>query len=202
MRQIGRMERTSKTNLIGPLYHGTRRQSAEVIVRAGFRRSRSRSYTGIGVCLSESISIAYEYGMYETGGSVVEAWIAADARWQDGDDPAMSHLAVERDSWGAGFIASGLDALRTFSGNVWVVWNPAVLVHRRRLSQREALRVLCAEFDSDGPEVGYNGVVDDYATLWWQRTPLPSGLSRFEDYHQRLRRNLIRAVGRTTRDVR
>ena len=44
--------------LIGPLYHGTRAASAKPILRDGFRRSHSRSYTGTGVCLTESISTA------------------------------------------------------------------------------------------------------------------------------------------------
>lgn len=128
------MERTRNAKLIGPLYHGTRRQSADAIVHTGFRRGRSRSYTGTGVCMSECVTIAYEYGMYETGGSVVETWIAANARWQDGADPATSAPAGECDAWDAMFVVSGLDALRTYAGNVWVVWHPDVLVRRRRLS--------------------------------------------------------------------
>lgn len=61
-----------------------------------------------------------------------------------------------------------------------------------------ALRALCAEFDRDGPDVAYNAVVDDYAAIWWRREPLPSGLSQFADYRQRLLRNLSRVLGRTT----
>src|SRR6218665_2172440 len=63
-----------------PLYHGTRDASARIILRDGFRRSRSRSYTGTGICLSESLTVAYEYGMYETGGGVLEARLAPHAR--------------------------------------------------------------------------------------------------------------------------
>lgn len=37
---------TSTSNLIGPLYRGTRDSAARAILREGFRRSRSRSYTG------------------------------------------------------------------------------------------------------------------------------------------------------------
>ena len=54
---------------IGPLYHGTSRAAAGSILKQGFRRSRCASYTGTGVCLSERLSIAYEYGAYETGGA-------------------------------------------------------------------------------------------------------------------------------------
>ena len=74
---------TSTTRLIGPLYHGTRDTAARIILREGFRRSRSRNYTGTGICLSESLTLAYEYGMYETGGCVLEARLAPSARWTD-----------------------------------------------------------------------------------------------------------------------
>lgn len=67
---------TPTPHLIGPLYHGTRAASARCILRDGFRRSRSRNYTGTGICLSESLTLAYEYGMYETGGCVLQAWLA------------------------------------------------------------------------------------------------------------------------------
>src|SRR6218665_3157992 len=113
-----------------PLYHGTRDASARIILRDGFRRSRSRSYTGTGICLSESLTVAYEYGMYETGGRILEARLAPHAPWGGG-----------------------------VGDNVWVVWTPGVLVSVRRMSHREAIRRLCAEFDEDGPQCGYNGVV-------------------------------------------
>ena len=68
---------------LGPLFHGTRNASGRRILQEGFRRSSSRSYTGTGICLSESLTVAYEYGMYETGGCVLEAWVAPSARWTD-----------------------------------------------------------------------------------------------------------------------
>lgn len=79
---LGYMD-TPTPHLIGPLYHGTRAAAARCILRDGFRRSRSRSYTGTGICLSESLTLAYEYGMYETGGCVLQARLAPAARWTD-----------------------------------------------------------------------------------------------------------------------
>ena len=85
---------TQAATLLGPLYHGTRAAIGRRILRDGFRRSASRSYTGTGICLSESITVAYEYGMYETGGCVLEAWLAPIARWTDRIDSDGGRLSV------------------------------------------------------------------------------------------------------------
>lgn len=174
--------------LIGPLYHGTRDATARAILRGGFRRSRSRSYTGTGVCLSESLTVAYEYGMYETGGCVLEARLSLAARWTDRFDG--------KDAWDDFFVRSGIDAIRAFGGNVWVVWTPGVLVSVRRLGHREAIRRLCAEFDEDGPVCGYNAVVSDYASIWWKQEASDPNLTRFPDHHRQLTERLTRCVGR------
>lgn len=179
---------------IGPLYHGTRDASARAILRTGFRRSRSRSYTGTGVCLSESITIAYEYGMYETGGCVLEAWLSPTARWTDRFDGKTSH--PHRDARDDFFVRSGMDAVQGFGGHVWVVWRPSVLILVRRLSHREAVQRLCAEFDDDGPACGYNGAVSDYAAIWWKQDATDPNLTRFPDYRQQLIARLKRFVGR------
>lgn len=184
---------TQLPRLIGPLYHGTRDTTASAILRAGFRRSRSRSYTGTGVCLSESLTVAYEYGMYETGGCVLEARLAPSARWTD----RLDGRNTQGDVWDAFFADSGMDAVRGFGGNVWVVWNPAALVSITRLSHREAIRRLCAEFDEDGPDCGYNGVVSDYANLWWKQDATDPNLTRFPDHRQQLMARLKRFVGCT-----
>lgn len=176
-----------------PLYHGTRDASARIILRDGFRRSRSRSYTGTGICLSESLTVAYEYGMYETGGCILEARLAPHARWADG----FGDTTPSRDGWDANFEASGLDAVRAYGGNVWVVWTPGVLVSVRRMSHREAVRRLCAEFDEDGPQCGYNGVVQDYASIWWNQAASDPNLTRFPDHHRELTARLQRMTGRT-----
>lgn len=184
---------TSTSNLIGPLYHGTRDAAVRAILRAGFRRSRSRNYTGTGICLSESLTVAYEYGMYETAGCVLEAWLSPSARWTD----RLDGRSTQGDVWDDFFVRSGMDAVRSFGGNVWVVWTPSVLVSVRRLSHREAIRRLCAEFDEDGPDCGYNGVVSDYASLWWKQDASDPNLTRFPDHRQQLMARLTRFVGRT-----
>lgn len=188
---------TTTDGRLGPLYHGTRSASGRRILREGFRRSASLSYTGTGICLSESLTLAYEYGMYETGGCVLEACIAPVARWTDGID-AEGGRHTKGESWDRFFLNSGNDAVRGFGGNVWVVWNPAVLVAVRRLSHREALQRLCAEFEEDGPDCGYNGVVSDYASIWWGVEASDPNLRRFPEPLSTLqmRLRLRRMVGR------
>lgn len=176
-----------------PLYHGTRDACARLILRDGFRRSRSRSYTGIGICLSESLTVAYGYGAYETGGCVLEARLSPAARWTDRFDGK----ADSRDAWDEFFRRSGMDAVRTFGGNVWVVWTPGALVSLRRLGHREAIRRLCAEFDEDGPDCGYNAVIQDYASIWWKQADSDPNLIRFPDHHRKLAARLKRITGRT-----
>ncbi len=184
---------TENTPPARPLYHGTRDASARLILRDGFRRSRSRSYTGTGICLSESLTVAYEYGMYETGGCVLEARLSTTARWTDRFDGK----ANGKDAWDDFFARTGVDAIRAFGGNVWVVWNPGVLVSVRRLAHREAIRRLCAEFDEDGPQCGYNTVVQDYASIWWNQADSDPNLTRFPDHHRQLAARLKRMTGRT-----
>jgi len=183
---------TSTTPTDRSLYHGTRDAAARFILREGFRRSRSRSYTGTGICLSESLTVAYEYGMYETGGCVLEARLSPTARWTDRFDGK----ANSKDAWDDFFGRSGMDAIRAFGGKVWAVWTPDVLVSVRRLSHREAIQRLCAEFDEDGPDCGYNAVVGDYASIWWKQDATAPNLSRFPDHHQQLMKRLERFVGR------
>ena len=185
--------KTSTVQAFGPLYHGTREAVARTILRDGFRRSRSRSYTGTGICLSESLTVAYEYGMYETGACVLEAWLSPTTRWTD----RVGGRSAQGDAWDAYFVSSGMDAVRSFGGNVWVVWRPNALVSVRRLSHRGAIRSLCAEFDADGPDCGYNGVVSDYASIWWKQDGTDPNLSRLPDHHRRLIKRLKRFIGRS-----
>jgi len=188
---------TRHHELIGPLHHGTRSQAATAILREGFRRGRSRSYTGTGVCLSETLSVAYEYGMYETGGCVLQTWLSPTARWVDRSGCITPERAADRNTWDDFFEASGLDAVRAYGGNVWVVWNPQALTLVRRLSHREAIHGLCAQFDSDGPDHGYNAVVSDYAGIWWGREAEDPNLRRFPEHRAQLEQTLQRFVGRT-----
>lgn len=188
------MDTENTSRLIGPLYHGTRKASAKAILRHGFRRSNSRSYTGTGICLTEAMSIAYEYGSHEGGGCVLEIWLAGACRWADAGACTRPADHPTSDDY---FQTSGLDAVQTFGGNVWVVWNPQIVVARRRLSHEDALRLLCAEFDADGPDYAYNGVVADYAALWWGQAEQSPALQRHPPYRRRLTRALLRALGRT-----
>ncbi len=187
---------TQAATPLGPLYHGTRAAIGRRILRDGFRRSASRSYTGTGICLSESITVAYEYGMYETGGCVLEAWLAPIARWTDRIDSDGGRLSVG-EAWDRFFVRSGNDAVRGFGGNVWVVWNPAVLVSMRRLSHGDAIRRMCAAFDEDGPDCGYNGVASEYASIWWGCEARDLNLTRFPEEERTLRQNLQRFLGRS-----
>ena len=189
--------KTDQSDPIAPLYHGTRSQAATAILREGFRRGRSRSYTGTGVCLSEAISVAYEYGMYETGGCILQTWLSPAARWVDKSGCIPLERAAGRDTWDDFFATSGLDAIRAYGGNVWVVWNPQALTSVCRLSHREAVQLLCAQFDKDGPDHGYNQVVSDYAGIWWGQAAEDPNLIRFPDHRCRLERTLKQFVGRT-----
>lgn len=145
-----------------------------------------------GICLSESLTVAYEYGMYETAGCVLEAWLLPSARWTDGFD-GKTDCRDARDDF---FVRSGMDAVRGFGGNVWVLWTPSVLVSVRRLGHREAVRRLCAEFDEGGPACAYNVVVSDYASIWWKQDASDPNLTRFPDHRRQLVERLNRCVGR------
>jgi hypothetical protein len=196
MRDAVRMNPLHAVPPIGPYYHGTRAANAKLILRNGFRRTPMRSYTGTGICLTESISIAYEYGCYEARGCVLEVWLSAATRWRE-DAPGMNFESTAcGDAYDAMFHGSGLDAVRTFGGNVWVLWNPQVVVHVHRVHHHAALRRLCAQFDDDGPQCGYNHVVSDYASVWWGQAERDVNLLRFPEDRLRIERSLRRAVGR------
>lgn len=188
---------TDNSILDQPLYHGTRDATGRAILRTGFRRSSSRSYTGTGICLSESLSVAYEYGTYETGGCVLEARLSPATRWTDRVDGASDGYRPAVHAFDTFFRRSGMDALRTFGGHVWVVWAPGVLVSVRRLGHREAVQRLCAEFEQEGPECGYNGLANDYASIWWKREASDPNLTRFPDHQRELTARLKRLMGRT-----
>ena len=83
-----------------------------------------------------------------------------------------------------------------YGGNVWVLWTTSRAVQVRALTHGDALRMLCASFEADGPDCGYNNVVSDYARLWWGAAECDPNLSRFPEHRQRLERTLKRHVGR------
>lgn len=139
------------------LYHGTARAAARRISRGGFRPSKRGHYLGRGVCLSESMSVAYEYGAYEDGGVVLEVRLGQATRWvDDQDDDAL-------------LVAGQVDAVRAFGGNVWHLAPPCACASLRTLSKAEAHALLAGEFASDGRDVAYNGAVQDLAEAFWLR---------------------------------
>lgn len=178
----------------GPLYHGTRRHRAGKILLNGFRRATTSHYLGTGICMTESVTTAYEYGEYESGGCILVASLAPNAGCMDRAD--MSN----RENWFQAcdrlFVESGHDAMRLCGGNMWVVWNPAVLVAVRRLTHKEALRLMCQEFDGDGPGMGYNGIASEYASIWWGQEGQDVNLTRFPEDCLAQRNRLLRSVGR------
>lgn len=156
------------------LYHGTSRGNAKKILAEGFRRAKHASYTGTGVNLSQCMTVSYEYGEYEHSGCVLQVALKPDTRWNDAnfrDSPDFR--SGNTDEF---FRKSGLDALCTFSGNVWIVWNPEVIVDIRMLSHEEAVARLVSEFEEDGPNCAYNGVAGTYAELYHNDLRPGSGL--------------------------
>lgn len=181
---------TIKSGNTPVLYHGTRMESAQLIIKNGFRRSRSKSYTGHGVCLSESITIAYEYGMYETGGCVLEVRLSPETHWADDD------RSIQGESFDRLFRANRLDALNTFGGNVWILWNCDKALSVREQSHREAIQKLVESFEADGPGCGYNNLIDDYASIWWDQEETSNHLQRFPEHRETLVKTLMTYTGR------
>lgn len=144
------------------LFHGTSVRNAGKILSEGFQRAKKGSYTGTGVNLSECITVSYEYGEYENRGCVLQVSLHPDAKWENLD--LRASLGMSLDKY---FEQTGLDAVSTFGGNVWVVWNPEVITDIRKLDHTEAVALLLARFQEDGPNCGYNGVAGDYSELFW-----------------------------------
>lgn len=141
------------------LYHGTRRAKANKILTDGFKRSEIPSYTGTGVNLSESITIAYEYGPYESNGCVLEVELAEDANINDIGNITTSDLMFTENP--------GLDAINSYHGNVIVVWNTSKIKAVRILPKREAVKLLKEKFKEDGNNCAYNGFVQDHCEAYW-----------------------------------
>ncbi|KAK0039508.1 hypothetical protein Bpfe_031095 [Biomphalaria pfeifferi] len=117
--QRGDFDLTIWTGATPILYHGTTRRNWSRIRRNGFRLSKSGHYLGHGVCLSESIAVAYAHGAYEDGGVVLEVCLPEGTRWSEGG-------AGDLDRW----LADGpADATRAYGGNVWVMWHTQDSAH-------------------------------------------------------------------------
>ena len=142
------------------LYHGTTYRAAHSILKDGFRLSDGGgSYTGKAVNLSQVFSVAWEYGP-DNGGVVLEVSISNEASWLDVS-------TIDSPDYDTFFGETGVDALRTFWGNVWLLNSPQRVLSVRPLAYTDALRMLFAEFEKNGPDVGYNGAAGDLAVLYW-----------------------------------
>lgn len=158
------------------LYHGTTTKTAKRILKEGFRRGSQASYTGTGVNLSEQITVSYEYGEYENGGGVLEVRLRPDTKYEQ-----LAGISVQ-DSWFDQH--PDMQAVCLFGGNVWVVWDVAAIESVRLLTHDEALRLLVSAFLEDGPQCGYNGVAQDYASVVHNQ-PDPN-LDRFPGEREKL----------------
>jgi hypothetical protein len=141
------------------LFHGTTTHRARSIMERGFRRSKTVSYTGTAVNLTESICIAWEYGP-DRGGKVLAVTLDPQTQWQD-----AKKLPIGQ-TYDSLFAAGKTDALRTYGGNVWLLWT-LERAQVRLLTLTEIMALIVSEFRRDGPNHGYNGYADHLATLFW-----------------------------------
>ncbi len=141
------------------LYHGTSAARAASIRRAGFRRAKNASYTGTAVNLTEAVCTAWEYGP-DRGGRILEVTLAPETRWENVGMEAGSDCDAR-------FAAGQVDALRTFGGNIWLLWNPKAVVSVRAMTTKEIMVKAAAEWRADG-YMGYNGDMGEMAELYWK----------------------------------
>jgi hypothetical protein len=142
------------------LYHGTTSARARSILKGGFRRAKSASYTGTAVNLTGSPCLAWEYGP-DVGGKILEVTLSPDTRWSE--DSSHGDSQDER------FARGDIDALRSFGGNIWLLCNMAPsLVRVRVLPLSEIMTLVVAEWCQDGPQMGYNGDMGPMADLFWK----------------------------------
>lgn len=186
------------SDLIGPLYLGAKDGVVPPFLRPSFDGERPRRSGGGTVLLSSKIVDVYADGAYEEFGCVLEVWLHKGTRWRY--PPAVS--AFGSGKGGAPTVdldpesRRGLDAIRLGAGERWCVWNPAVVSIVRRLRYSEAIPLLCSDLDDAGPTTVFEeGLVFDYASIWWDRAEENSQLSVLQ-YRQRLERVLRRYVGR------
>lgn len=152
------------------LYHGTSMRNARQILREGFRRPKDASYTGTAICLSESMTVSYEYGEYEHNGCVLAVTFRPDVNLSAGNPDAES----------------------TYGGNVWLLWNVNAIATINPISHAEAVSILLDEFQDDGSNCAYNGVAGDYAELYWDDISEHSALRDIK-YRKQLESHLAKA---------
>lgn len=144
------------------LYHGTSRANAQRIVTHGFRRAAEPSYTGTAFNASEHITLAYTYGAYEERGAILRIRLAPAAHCGE-PEPIRPGTMPRPEEYDRAFVDGKWDALRTYHGNVWLLWRPQAAWCIELLKAHEARRLLCEEIQTNGPDHGYNGVVESYA---------------------------------------
>ena len=97
------------------LFHGTTAHRGRRIAEKGLRRANADSYTGTAVNLTESVCLAWEYGP-ERNGKILAVTLDPQTRWQE-----AGKLPVGQ-GYDSLFAEGTVDALRTYGGNVWLLW--------------------------------------------------------------------------------
>lgn len=152
------------------LFHGTSRHRARSILRSGFRRATDpdASYTGTAINLSESATIAYEYGDYENEGCVLEVMLRPGTVFSSAIDSVSGQSPGRRlDNW---FLENcDAAAVKLYCGNVWLIWDTSCIQSIHMLTKREATIAVAECLQKDGPEFAYNASVQDIADAYWGR---------------------------------
>jgi hypothetical protein len=170
--------------------HGTTAARAKIILEQGFKLPSKPSYVGRAICLTPSITLAYEYGAKEDRGVVLECRIRSDAKfagppadYRDNPSTDMAkHCHTSKADWMQAW------------GDMAIVSNPAVIEEIRILPFDEVLKRMVAEFEANGSDFGYNGRVADYAEIWhFEKVPshpydlkVQANLLRYTDFKARL----------------
>jgi hypothetical protein len=173
------------------LYHGTKKKHLKSILCEGFKPSKRGHYMGHSTCLSQEVSIAYEYGEYESGGTILKVTLKPDATHNmlaDGDTFNRQGHRGEPPAYAA---------TSTYSGNVWLLHNPQCVDSIEPLPHGLALAMLMQEIDIAGRDFGYNGIAQDYASIWWGEADQDPNLVRFPENVALRSATLTKLVGRT-----
>jgi hypothetical protein len=155
------------------LYHGTRAAAARKILTEGFTRPARGSYTGHAVNLTESITIAYEYGCYEERGAILRVRLKPGIAWRD-DQAPPDEFGRRTDAL---LDAGVFGALKTYGGNVWLT-TPSAIADIELVRHEEAVGLLITAIAANGPNHGYNGLVQDFADFFHGQPSRDPGLDR------------------------
>lgn len=152
-------------------YHGTARKYANTIIKSGFQRTTTSSYTGTGVNLTDSMTTAYEYGSYDDSGVVLKVYLK--------DNSNIANLNNQH-SLSDDYFAENpdIDAASICGGFIVIVWNIEIVEKIELFSHLDAVKIMFREMATDGINMGYNGWVEDYRNLFFGDEPhnIPSKL--------------------------